>query len=69
MFTGLIETEGIITRVERAQGGARIEVYAPEFGRDMSIGDSISVDGGCFSVTNFLRGVGSHGRPHRDRPC
>ncbi len=57
MFTGLIESEGIITRVERAQGGVRIEVYAPEFGRDMSIGDSIAVDGACLTVTKFIRGA------------
>ena len=44
MFTGLIEGKGIITRVERIQGGMRLEVYAPEFGRDMAIGDSIAVD-------------------------
>ncbi len=57
MFTGLIECEGIITRVERIQGGMRLEVYAPEFGRDMAIGDSISVDGACLTVTKFIRGA------------
>ncbi len=57
MFTGLIEAEGIITRVERANGGIRLEVYAPEFGRDMSIGDSIAVDGACLTVTKFIRGA------------
>jgi riboflavin synthase len=57
MFTGLIETQGIITRVERAQGGLRLEVYAPEFGRDMAIGDSIAVDGACLTVVKFIRGA------------
>ncbi len=57
MFTGLIESEGIITRVERADGGVRLEVYAPEFGRDMAIGDSIAVDGACLTVVKFIRGA------------
>ncbi len=57
MFTGLIETQGIITRADRVAGGAQIEVYAPEFGRDMAIGDSIAVDGVCLTVAKFIRGA------------
>jgi riboflavin synthase len=57
MFTGLIECEGIITRAEPISGGMRIEVYAPEFGRDMAIGDSIAVDGACLTVVKFIRGA------------
>ncbi len=57
MFTGLIEAQGIITRVEKASGGLRLEVYAPEFGRDMAIGDSIAVDGACLTVVKFIRGA------------
>ncbi len=57
MFTGLIESEGVITRAERSGGGIRIEVYAPEFGRDMAIGDSIAVDGVCLTVVKFIRGA------------
>lgn len=57
MFTGLIECEGIITRVERLGSGMRLEVYAPEFGRDMAIGDSVAVDGVCLTVVKFIRGA------------
>jgi riboflavin synthase len=57
MFTGLIECEGVITRAERVTGGMRLEVYAPEFGRDMAIGDSIAVDGACLTVVKFIRGA------------
>lgn len=57
MFTGLIESQGIITRVDRVSGGAQLEVYAPEFGRDMSIGDSVAVDGACLTVVKFIRGA------------
>lgn len=57
MFTGLIETKGIITRTERAGGGMRLEVYAPDFGRDMAIGDSVAVDGACLTIVKFIRGA------------
>ncbi|MDZ4654640.1 MAG: riboflavin synthase [Coriobacteriia bacterium] len=57
MFTGLVECEGVITRAERVSGGMRLEVYAPEFGRDMAIGDSIAVDGVCLTVVKFIRGA------------
>jgi riboflavin synthase len=57
MFTGLIECEGVITRAERTGGGMRLEVYSPEFGRDMAIGDSIAVDGACLTVVKFIRGA------------
>lgn len=57
MFTGLVECEGVITRAERAGGGMLVEVYAPEFGRDMAIGDSIAVDGVRLTVVKFIRGA------------
>jgi riboflavin synthase len=57
MFTGLIETQGIITRAERISGGLRVEVYAPDFGRDMAIGDSVAIDGVCLTITKFIRGA------------
>lgn len=56
MFTGIIETKGIVARTERVAGGMRLELYAPEFGRDMAIGDSVAVDGVCLTIVKFLRG-------------
>ena len=57
MFTGLIETQGIVTNLQRVEGGAQVQIYAPEFGRDMAIGDSIAVDGACLTVAQFQRGA------------
>jgi len=58
MFTGLIESVGSIARTERTgDGGMRLEVYAPDFGRDMAIGDSVAVDGACLTVVSFIRGA------------
>ena len=56
MFTGIIETKGIVARTERVAGGMRLEIYAPDFGRDLAIGDSVAVDGVCLTVVKFLRG-------------
>ncbi len=57
MFTGIIETKGIVARTERVAGGMRLEIYAPDFGRDLAIGDSVAVDGVCLTVVKFLRGA------------
>jgi len=57
MFTGIIETKGVVTRTERVAGGMRLEIYAPDFGRDMAIGDSVAVDGVCLTIVKFLRGA------------
>lgn len=56
MFTGIIETKGIVSRAERVAGGAQFEIYAPDFGRDMAIGDSVAVNGACLTIVSFSRG-------------
>ena len=45
MFTGLIESQGVVTNVQRVAGGAQLQVYAPEFGRDMIARDCTVRDG------------------------
>lgn len=57
MFTGIIECEGIVTRSERKGGGLKLEIYAPEFGRDMALGDSVCVNGACLTIAKFIRGA------------
>jgi riboflavin synthase len=57
MFTGLVETQGVVARVQKVSGGAKMQIYAPEFGRDMALGDSIAVDGACLTVAEFQRGA------------
>ncbi len=44
-------------RADRVSGGAQFEIYAPEFGRDMALGDSVAVDGACLTIANFARGA------------
>ncbi|NTU70300.1 MAG: riboflavin synthase [Coriobacteriia bacterium] len=57
MFTGIIESQGIVMRADRVSSGAQLEIYAPDFGRDMGLGDSVAVDGACLTIANFARGA------------
>ena len=56
MFTGLIETVGLVTTIEPSNGGSALEIYAPDFGRDLAIGDSVAVNGACLTIVAFERG-------------
>jgi len=51
MFTGLIEEVGEITSVTRKGNSAQITVKAPEILKESKIGDSISTNGVCLTVT------------------
>ncbi|WP_323704521.1 riboflavin synthase [Mammaliicoccus sp. Dog046] len=51
MFTGLIETVGVIKNVNTKSGVKSISIYAPEITDDLSLGDSVAVNGVCLTVT------------------
>src|SRR5208283_2877351 len=53
MFTGLITELGEIAALEKKAGSARISVKAGEILPDAGIGDSISVNGVCLTVTKI----------------
>ncbi len=50
MFTGLIESLGVVSRVEPVPSGFRIGVRAP-FAADLVDGESVAVNGCCLTVT------------------
>ncbi|MCL2324049.1 MAG: riboflavin synthase [Actinomycetia bacterium] len=56
MFSGIIEAVGIISQIVVRGPGSQIEIYAPDFGRDMAIGDAVSVDGEKLTIAQFSRG-------------
>jgi len=56
MFAGVVEAVGIITQIVACGPGAQIEIYAPEFGRDMALGDAVAVDGEKLTIAQFARG-------------
>ena len=51
MFTGIIEELGRVVSVERGDDHARLRIACTEVVRDVAVGDSISVDGCCLTVT------------------
>lgn len=53
MFTGLIEEQGIITKLEQEGTNLNIEVQAIIVLEDIKLGDSIAIDGVCQTVTKI----------------
>jgi riboflavin synthase len=56
MFTGIVETVGIIEAVEPGEGLTRLVVGAESIADGVKPGDSIAVNGGCLTVTSIRDG-------------
>ena len=50
MFTGIVEATGTVSRVEAGAAGRRIRFHAPDVLDDLSLGDSVAVDGACLTA-------------------
>jgi riboflavin synthase len=58
MFTGIVAAVGTVRNVEPVEQGARLSIDAGALALDdVSIGDSIAVDGVCLTVTQMLPGA------------
>lgn len=54
MFTGIIEAQGEIARIERSRTDARLYVRSAKLDwRDVAIGDSIAVNGVCLTAVDL----------------
>jgi len=51
MFTGIVEELGHVVRLETVEDSARLTVEAPTATQDVNLGDSVSVNGCCLTVT------------------
>ncbi len=51
MFTGIIETVGKVTGVDRGAESACLHIDAPGLAEELRIGDSVAVNGACLTVT------------------
>ena len=51
MFTGIVEELGRVVRLETVEDSARLTVEAPTVTQDLNLGDSVSVNGCCLTVT------------------
>lgn len=56
MFTGIIEATGRIGRITRIPGGSRLRIESAGYGAELSLGDSVAVDGVCLTVVARSRG-------------
>lgn len=57
MFSGIVEAIGTVRSVRQDQGVVRIDIEKPLHFNDLSIGDSISVDGVCLTVEALSGGL------------
>ena len=51
MFTGIVTAIGIVQRIRVHAHGMQLTIAAAEYGKDIHLGDSISVNGCCLTVT------------------
>jgi riboflavin synthase len=56
MFTGIVEELGTVRSIERHAGGARLAVACRQVMEGTRLGDSISVNGCCLTVTTVNDG-------------
>ena len=59
MFTGIVEEVGTLVVREEQTDAARMEIRAHKVLQDVALGDSISVNGVCLTVTDVRDGVWS----------
>ena len=55
MFTGIVEELGRVVRLETVEDSARLTVEAPTVTQDVSLGESVSVNGCCLTVAAVHR--------------
>lgn len=51
MFTGLVETLGVVRRIAADGAGRTLTVAAPAFAAALAVGESVAVNGACLTVT------------------
>ena len=57
MFTGLIGELGSITSIEKSESSAVFTINAPKLISQISVGDSVAVNGVCLTATSISGSV------------
>src|SRR5262245_39115608 len=55
MFTGLVEALGTVRQVTPEAPGKRLVIAAPTFAPELTLGESVAVNGACLTVVAFER--------------
>lgn len=53
MFTGIVEIVGTVQSIVFREGGARLELQVGPMAAELSLGESVAVNGCCLTVTEF----------------
>ncbi|PLR83425.1 riboflavin synthase [Bacillus sp. V33-4] len=53
MFTGIVEEIGTLQRISQQGEALKLNIYAKKVLEDIQLGDSISINGVCLTVTEF----------------
>lgn len=53
MFTGIIEQLGRVEKIEREQDSVRLTIAAPGIARDVTLGESVAIDGVCLTAVEI----------------
>ena len=56
MFTGIVEEVGQVAEIKKSKDWAELKIKAEKVLEDVSLGDSIAVNGVCLTVTTFGKG-------------
>ena len=59
MFTGIVETTGTVQSILFREGGARFVVVVGSMAAELSLGESVAVNGCCLTVTEFNAAAGT----------
>lgn len=59
MFTGIVETTGTVQSIVFRGGGARLVVKVGDMAKELSLGESVAVNGCCLTVTEFDGAAGT----------
>ncbi len=53
MFTGIVESVGTVQSITLREGGARLVLRVGDMAKELSLGESVAVNGCCLTVTTF----------------
>ena len=56
MFTGIVTEIGKVIGCDATGDGTRLTVHAPATSKDISVGESVAIDGACLTVTSSEAG-------------
>lgn len=59
MFTGIIESVGTVQSIIFREGGARLVLSVGAMAKELSLGESVAVNGCCLTVTTFDGAAGT----------